>query len=127
VLGYGRSLLFRLARKSAHYAAVRFLITLIFSRLHFLLPVQRLHETDTLLAFYHPHPSYPLHILLTPKRPLIGLPDLTAADADFMTDLFQTVQRLVVQFNLEQSGYRLIVNGGAYQDIPHLHFHLIVD
>jgi histidine triad (HIT) family protein len=127
MLRYGRSLLFLLARKIAHHAASRFLITLIFSRLHFLLPVKRILETDALLAFHHPHPSYPLHILLTPKRPLAGLPDLTADDADFMADLFQTVQRLVAQFNLEQSGYRLIVNGGAYQDIPHLHFHLIVD
>ncbi|MEZ4510613.1 MAG: hypothetical protein R3C62_01950 [Chloroflexota bacterium] len=36
----------------------------------FLIPVQRLRETATLLAFHHPKPSYPLHILLVPKRPL---------------------------------------------------------
>ena len=28
---------------------------------------------------------------------------------------------------MEAGGYRLLVNGGAYQDVPHLHFHLVAD
>jgi hypothetical protein len=28
---------------------------------------------------------------------------------------------------LAEGGYRLIVNGGKYQDFPYLHFHLISD
>jgi len=31
----------------------------------------------------------------------------------------------VDEFHLQ--AYRLIVNGGKYQDFPHLHFHLISD
>jgi diadenosine tetraphosphate (Ap4A) HIT family hydrolase len=34
---------------------------------------------------------------------------------------------LITEFKLEDSGYRLITNGGIYQDIPQLHFHLISD
>lgn len=89
--------------------------------------MKRLRETDTLLAFYHPKPSYPLHILLVPKRERKDLMDVQAADADFLLDLVQTVQSLVQELNLEPGGYRLITNGGAYQDIPHLHFHLVAD
>jgi diadenosine tetraphosphate (Ap4A) HIT family hydrolase len=33
------------------------------------------------------------------------------------------VQSLVTEFQL--SAYRLVVNGGEYQDFPQLHFHLI--
>jgi histidine triad (HIT) family protein len=91
----------------------------------FSVPVNRLHETPTLLAFHHPKPSYPLHILLVTKRDLKSLADLTSTDTDFLNDLFQTVQVLVERFKLEEHGYRLIANGGQYQDIPHLHFHLI--
>jgi histidine triad (HIT) family protein len=91
----------------------------------FAIPVQRLWETETLMAFHHPRPVYPVHILLVPKRPLSGLADLTAADADFMTDLFAAVQSLVAAFQLEEPGYRLIANGCHYQDIPHLHLHLV--
>ena len=97
----------------------------LFSHMSFAIPVQRLRETETLMAFHHPRPVYAVHILLVPKRPLSGLADLTAADADFMTDLFAAVQSLVSVFQLEEPGYRLIVNGGRYQDIPHLHFHLV--
>jgi len=35
------------------------------------------------------------------------------------------VQDLVGQLGLES--YRLIVNGGKYQDFPYLHFHLVSD
>lgn len=76
------------------------------------------------MAFHHPRPSYPVHILLVPKRPLASLTDLSPADTDFLADLFSTVQSLIAEFNLE-GGYRLIANGGRYQDIPHLHFHLV--
>jgi hypothetical protein len=35
------------------------------------------------------------------------------------------VQQLVEKYHL--GAYRLIVNGGDYQDFPQLHFHLISD
>ncbi len=94
----------------------------------FALPLDRLRETSTLLAFTHPRPAYPLHILLVPKKPIATLADLDpTADSDFLTDLYATVQGLVEQFQLAQGGYRLIVNGGKYQDFPYLHFHLVSD
>jgi histidine triad (HIT) family protein len=93
----------------------------------FAIPVKRLKETETLMAFHHPRPSHPLHILLVPKRPYASLLELAPDDAGFSKDLFTTVQDLVREFGLERSGYRLIANGGAYQDVPHLHFHLIAE
>ena len=93
----------------------------------FLIPVNRLRETETLIAFHHPKPSAPTHILLVPKRPLSNMLALQTTDADFLTDVFQTVQSLVGEFELEQGGYSLSTNGGSYQDVPHLHFHLISD
>ena len=99
----------------------------MFAYLSFAIPVKRLRETDTLLAFHHPKPSYPLHILLVPKRAIENFMQLSEADADFYADLVQTVQSLVSEFGLEQGGYRLVVNGGDYQEIPQLHFHLISD
>jgi diadenosine tetraphosphate (Ap4A) HIT family hydrolase len=51
--------------------------------------------------------------------------ELQADDADFLLDLVQAVQSLVKELNLEPGGYRLITNGGAFQDVPHLHFHLV--
>ena len=113
--------LFRLARSRAS----RLFIGWVFTHMSFAIPVRRLRETETLVAFHHPQPSHPLHILIVPKRPYANLLDVPPDAADFMRDLFETAQSLVHQFGLDQSGYRLIVNGGAYQDVPHLHFHLV--
>lgn len=89
----------------------------------FVIPVKRLRETETLLAFHHPKPAYPFHVLLVPKKSVASLKELDSKDSAFLIDLYSTVQSLVDEFQL--SAYRLIVNGGEYQDFPQLHFHLI--
>lgn len=91
----------------------------------FIIPVERLRETRSLIAFYHPKPGYPIHILLVPKKAIGALTALTDGDQEFIGDLFSTVQSLVSELNLEQAGYRLIVNGGKYQEVAQLHFHLV--
>jgi histidine triad (HIT) family protein len=89
----------------------------------FAIPVKRLRETDTLMAFYHPKPSYAFHVLLVPKKSVASLIELDPKDSVLLTELYSTVQSLVQEFHL--SAWRLIVNGGEYQDFPQLHFHLI--
>jgi histidine triad (HIT) family protein len=96
-----------------------------FAHLSFMLPVKRLRETSTLIAFNHPKPAYPVHILLVPKKALPGLGDLSPADDAFLLEVFQTVVSLAEELNLSARGYHLIVNGGKYQEVPQLHFHLI--
>jgi histidine triad (HIT) family protein len=103
----------------------RVLIGWVFAHMSFALPVRRLRETATLIAFYHPRPAYPVHVLLVPKKAIADVAALTPADADFMVDLFAAVRSLVAEFGLEPGGYRLITNGGPNQDVPQLHFHLV--
>ena len=90
----------------------------------FAIPVKRLRETDTLLAFHHPKPAHPFHVILVPKKDIRSFADLAPADP-FLADLVITAQSLVAEYHLP--AYRLIVNGGEYQEFPHLHFHLIPD
>jgi len=97
----------------------------IFAHMSFLIPVARLRETSSLIAFHHPSPGYKFHVLIVPKRETKSLAQLDPSDTTFLTDLYSTVQSLVDEFHLQ--AYRLIVNGGEYQDFPHLHFHLISD
>ena len=92
--------------------------------MHDLLPVQKISETNSLVCFYHPQPVYPVHILLVPKEDIRDLTQLDLEQSEFLQDLFTTVQSLIEEFNLEQKGYRLILNGGEYQEFPQLHFHL---
>ena len=94
----------------------------------FLIPTERLLETDSLIVFNHPFPTYRVHILLLPKKSINGLYEFSPQDnQQFMMDLFVAVRKMVDQFQLDDIGYRLIVNGGKYQEIPQLHFHLVSD
>ena len=102
---------------------IKRLIGWVFERMSFAIPVGRLRETETLMAFHHPKPSYPFHVLLVPKKSVASLKEFDSRDSAFLIDLYSTVQSLVNEFHL--SAYRLIVNGGEYQDFPQLHFHLI--
>jgi histidine triad (HIT) family protein len=99
----------------------------IFAHMSQLLPVDRLAETGTLIAFRHPQPAYPFHVMIVPKKQVVSLEALDPADSKFLSDLYATVQKLAKQFDLGAEGYRLIVNGGKFQDLPQLHFHLISD
>jgi histidine triad (HIT) family protein len=108
----------------ARTRAGRYLVRFLFSKMTFAIPAERLRETATLLAFYHPRPAYPRHIVLVPRTPVATLLDLSPDDP-FLPDLLRTVQSLVDELQLP--AYRLVVNGGAYQDFPHLHFHLVSD
>ena len=109
----------------ANTAFGKFIIRILFTKMSFLIPTKRLRETETLLAFHHPKPNYPVHILLMPKSDTPNFQALDAENPAFMADLVKTAQSLVEEFGLDEKGYRLIVNGGEYQDFPHLHFHLI--
>jgi histidine triad (HIT) family protein len=100
----------------------RKLVGWIFSHMSFAIPARHLRETETLLAFHHPRPAYPLHVVLVPKQAVPSLMELDPSSA-FVSDLFSSVQSLVGELQLP--AYRLIVNGGEYQDFPHLHFHLV--
>jgi len=97
----------------------------IFEYMSFVIPVNRLRETKTLMAFYHPKPSHDFHVLLVPKKSVASLQEFDPGDSPFLTELYSTVQSLIEEFHL--TAWRLIVNGGQYQDFPQLHFHLVSD
>ena len=66
----------------------------------FAIPVQRLHETETLLAYYHPQPAYAFDVLIMPKKAVAPLADLDATDSAILIDLFSAIQSLVDEFHL---------------------------
>ena len=89
------------------------------------LPVNRLEATSQLIAFFHPQPAYPFHVLIVPKVEISSMMDLSPLHDLFLSECFATIQKIVKQYNLEAPGYRVVINGGKNQDFPLLHFHLI--
>jgi histidine triad (HIT) family protein len=117
------SLLLRIARSKIG----GFIIRWTFAHMTALLPFNKLHETKLVLAFYHPQPAHNTHILIIPKRAIKSFTDLSEADLPVVNDIIMTAQHLVQELQLAAKGYRLLVNGGAYQDVKQIHFHLVSD
>lgn len=88
-------------------------------------PKEFLYESDTLVSFPDINPSAEVHILIIPKEHIGGIKDLEAGHGSLLTEVYGTVKKLVSKYNLEDNLYRVVVNGGKAQHVPHLHFHLL--
>ena len=85
-------------------------------------------ENEHAIAFHDIAPQAPVHILIIPKGKFIKYDDfLNKASKDEIYYFFELINQLVKDYDLEDSGYRLITNAGrnANQEVPHLHFHLL--
>ena len=114
-------LLFAFAQSSAG----GFIIGWSFEYMSFAIPVDRLFESDLVVAFHHPKPVAAVHVLIVPKRKIATILHLTDTDAPVLADIFKAAQAVVEHLQLMPDGYRLIVNGGDYQDVGQIHWHLL--
>jgi len=89
------------------------------------LPAKLIFESDNLVAFPDINPSADIHILIVPKEHMGGIKDLGTKHGELLSEVYQTVNKLVAEKKLENNLYRVVVNGGKAQHVPHLHFHLL--
>ncbi|MBI2196875.1 HIT domain-containing protein [Candidatus Daviesbacteria bacterium] len=82
-------------------------------------------ESDTLVAFPDINPSADIHILIVPREHIGGIADLNESHGKLLTEIYKAVNQLVKSNNLQDDLYRVVVNGGKAQHVPHLHFHLL--
>ncbi len=89
------------------------------------IPSNIIHETDSLVVFPDINPSAEIHLLIVPKKHIAGMRGITDSDGELLTQVYQIVNKLVDEYNLTDNSYRVVVNGGKAQHVPHLHFHLL--
>lgn len=95
-----------------------------FGRLSGLLPVTRVKETDKVIAFWHPKPFWKKHILLVPKKAIKSLTGLKEEDYAYIMEIYRVAKEIVEEFNWVDTGYTILANGGARQEVNQVHFHL---
>lgn len=90
------------------------------------IPSDKVFENERIIAFKDIHPVAPIHILIVPKKQIVGLQSVKPEDLSLMGEIVQVAQKLAEQYQITD-GYRLLTNNGslAGQTIFHLHFHLI--
>ncbi len=99
-----------------------------FAHLTALMPVEKLVENERAVVFRHPAPVGEVHWLGVPKMRLASLAALDLADGETracMTAVFQALVQAAEGEGIRP--YTILVNGGAYQDVPQIHFHLLQD
>jgi len=89
------------------------------------IPKEFTYESENLVAFSDINPSADIHILIIPKKHIGGIGDIKAEYGPLLSEIYQTVAKLVADNNLQNNSYRVVVNGGSAQHVPHLHFHLL--
>lgn len=89
-----------------------------------IIPVKKVFEDDLVFAFYHPKPFWEKHIVIVPKKKISVLDQAKESDFQVVGHICKIAAKLVKDFKFEKMGYRIITNGGKYQKVKYLHFHL---
>ena len=88
-------------------------------------PATQVLESDRTLAFRDINPQAPTHILVIPRR---HIPHAAAAAGENVWQaLMSTATQIAHGENLDERGYRLVINSGpaAGQSVDHLHVHVL--
>lgn len=86
-------------------------------------PASIVAESDQAIAIKSIQPAAEIHLLILPKEHVESFLTLSA-DANIINDMAKLIQTIIKDQKLEQ-GYKLVINGGRYQAINHLHWHLL--
>ena len=91
------------------------------------IPASIVYETENILAFEDVNPQAPVHVLVIPKKPIPKLSDAGIDDQSLLGELLMSVNIIAKQLNLNDDGYRVVINNGenACQTVFHLHLHIM--
>ena len=85
------------------------------------------YKDDYITAFKDIYPDAPVHILIIPNKKMESLNEIQEEDSSYLSNILLGAKKIAKQFNIDQTGYRLITNCGSDggQEINYLHFHLV--
>jgi len=81
-------------------------------------------ETDSVLAYHHTRPYWPIHVVVIPKRHVSSLLALQETDDQLLIELFRVIKEVANKVVRENGACRVLTNLGQYQDSKHLHWHI---
>ncbi|MDX9835459.1 MAG: histidine triad nucleotide-binding protein [Desulfobulbus sp.] len=89
------------------------------------IPAVKLYEDEDVIAFRDIAPQAPLHILVIPKKHLVGPATVSVEDERVVGKMMRVGNEISVREGFPQ--YRTVCNNGvqAGQTVFHLHMHII--
>jgi len=80
-------------------------------------------ENENIIAIFDANPIAEVHILIIPKAHIESVLTVEKGDSGVIMEMFSAAQKIVNDRELK--AFRLAFNGGAFQHVPHLHWHLV--
>ncbi|MEP6704540.1 MAG: HIT domain-containing protein [Acidobacteriota bacterium] len=84
--------------------------------------VEKVFETENVLAYRHTRPYWETHIVVIPKT---HVDNLLTVDNELLIQLLDVVKTVAAVVLRDKGAARVMTNLGDYQDSKHLHFHII--
>ena len=90
------------------------------------IPTKKVYEDEHTFVFEDIKPQAPTHVLIIPKKHIVGVREAKAEDASIIGKLHLVAAQIARERNIE-NGYRTVFNvgPGAGQSVFHLHLHLL--
>ena len=70
------------------------------------------YEDEKMIAFRDINPVAPVHILVIPKKHIEKVTDLNKEDEELVGKIFTTINKIAIQENISEDGFRVVVNCG---------------
>ena len=87
------------------------------------IPKEFAYEDDSVVAFEDINPQAKVHLLVIPKEHIADFFD--SKNSKTHMSIVKALHHLIEKNNLMGKGYKVEINGGGAQIVPHLHFHLL--
>ncbi|MBI2405787.1 HIT domain-containing protein [Candidatus Microgenomates bacterium] len=88
------------------------------------IPAEFLYEGERVIAFPDVKPAAYVHILIVPKEHIPTFTDIQDNHKEVISEMISVAQQLIKEKGVEKK-YRMTFNGGVFQHVPHLHWHLL--
>jgi len=90
------------------------------------IPAKKVYEDERVFVFEDTKPQAPTHVLVVPKKHVVGLDQANEADAEIIGYCQLVAAKIARERGLE-NGFRTVYNVGpdAGQTVFHLHLHLL--
>jgi histidine triad (HIT) family protein len=86
--------------------------------------VEKVLETENVLAYQHTRPFWETHIVVIPKKHISSLLTLEKSDETLFLEVFSVIRQVADAVVKEKGAARILTNLGKYQESKHLHFHI---
>jgi len=88
------------------------------------IPSEMVFENDNIFVIKDVNPEDTTHLLIIPKEEIDSINNLEEKHKELMWEMFFVAKKVATDLGL-LDWYQLRVNAWDYQEVPHIHMHLI--